>query len=68
MRMRITATELDYYAKAKRDSAIVRVQGANWRVIGVTADRVPNPTKPPVLPNYPQGEQQQWWVELSEVK
>jgi hypothetical protein len=66
MRMRITAPEVNYYADAKRFNKIVRVQGLDWRVVGVTADRVPNPSAPPT-PGAEQGEQQQWWVELAET-
>jgi hypothetical protein len=67
MRMRIADGEVNYYSDAKRFNKVVRVQGANWRVAGVTADRIPNATKLPT-PGAAQGEQQQWWVELSEVR
>jgi hypothetical protein len=53
MRIRASETEVQYYAKAKRDNQIVRLQGSNWRVLGVTADHVDG--------------QQQWWIELIEA-
>lgn len=38
MRIRITADQMPMYATAKRDNATVRLQGREWRVLGVTAD------------------------------
>ena len=53
MRIRIASdAEREYYAKAKRDNTVVRYQGANWRVLGVTADMAAGTA--------------QWWVELIE--
>jgi hypothetical protein len=67
MRMRITKNELEYYARSKRENTTIRLQGINWRVIGITADWIPNASAQPT-PGATQGEQQQWWVELSEAK
>jgi hypothetical protein len=54
MRIRVTESELQYYAKAKRDNTPVRVQGYSWQVIGITADHVVG--------------EQQYWVELVEAR
>jgi hypothetical protein len=65
MRVRAVDHELEYYAQAKRDGLTVRVQSRDWKVVGITADRVPNPSAPPT-PGALQGEQQQYWIELQE--
>jgi len=66
MRIRVKDTEVEYYSRAKRDGALVRVQGQMWHVQGVTADLVSNPDSIPQFSGS-QGEQRQWWVELIEA-
>ena len=53
MRIRITDNEVPYYTKAEREHTVVRVQGRDCRVAGVTANIIAG--------------QRHWWVELVEV-
>ena len=62
MRMRISDNEIQYYAKAKRDGATVRLQGMNWRVSGVTAD-----TMGGAVSDSDPTHRSQYWVELAEA-
>lgn len=66
MRMRIAASEVEHYAKAKRDGSKVRVQGADWRVLGVTVDMMSGAATRE-LADVGAGRKPQWWVELSEA-
>lgn len=65
MRMRISAGEVEHYAKAKRDGSKVRVQGVDWRVLGVTVDMMSGAATRE-LGEVGAGRNPQWWVELSE--
>jgi hypothetical protein len=65
MRIRVSDTELEYYAKAKRDGQPVRYQGASWRVLGVTTDTSAGSVGAGRKISTGQG--QLWWVELIEV-
>jgi hypothetical protein len=66
MRMRIADNEIEHYAKAKRDGAKVRVQGRDWRVLGVTVDMMGGAATK-ALSDVGAGRKPQWWVELAET-
>lgn len=66
MRIRIAASEVEHYAKAKRDGARVRLQGRDWRVLGVTVDMMGGAATK-ALVDSGAGRKPQWWIELAET-
>jgi hypothetical protein len=65
-RLRIADGEVEYYAKAKRDGGKVRVQGRDWRVLGITTDMMGGAATTS-LADTARGARPQWWVELTEA-
>ena len=63
LRFRVLVSELERYAKAQRDNALVHVQGRNWYVVGVTADTMSGAAWAPAMSTY----RPQYWVELREA-
>ena len=62
MRIRVSREDVEYYAKAHRDSQPVRFQGQNWRVLGISVDA----GAPQGAGRRNQPELPQWWVEMIE--
>jgi hypothetical protein len=65
-RIRIADGEVEYYSRAKRDGSKVRVQGRDWRVIGIVTDMMGGAATTP-LADTARGARPQWWVELTEA-
>ena len=66
-RIRIMEAEVAYYAKAKHENAIVRRDGQNWRVRGVTADMMGGSVYSGLANPAPDKYKAQWWLELEEA-
>jgi hypothetical protein len=66
MRFRVADGEVEYYARAKRDGGKVRVQGREWRVLGVTVDMMGGAATK-ALSDTSKGARPQWWIELTEA-
>ena len=66
MRMRIADSEIEHYARAKRDHTKLRVQGRDWYVLGVTVDMMGGAATR-ALNDPGGGRRPQWWVELTEA-
>jgi hypothetical protein len=66
MRFRVSDAEVEYYSRAKRDGGKVRVQGRDWRVLGVTVDMMGGAATKS-LSDHSKGARPQWWIELTEA-